>query len=211
MLWRTHRKAESCGGKQRITEGWDGVLPTAAERLGPAHIVFAYMLVMAVFAFDVLLPLGVNVSALYLVPLGFLVLWSSPKQSSVVLLIAGVCTVLTGIGFFLLAHDPWWVALANRTLAISIIGITTLLSLLRKRTEDDIKVLRGLLPICSYCKKIRDDEGYWQQVERYIAARSNAGFSHGVCPDCGFKHFPTAYDQRDQETTAAGLSHSSAT
>ena len=48
----------------------------------------------------------------------------------------------------------------------------------------NIKVLRGLLPICSHCKKIRDDKGYWKQVEIYIREHSEAEFSHGLCPDC---------------------------
>ena len=47
-----------------------------------------------------------------------------------------------------------------------------------------VKQLRGLLPICSYCKRIRGDDSYWQQVEGYIAAHSNAQFSHGICPTC---------------------------
>jgi phosphoserine phosphatase RsbU/P len=47
-----------------------------------------------------------------------------------------------------------------------------------------VKQLHGLLPICSYCKKIRDDHNYWQQVEAYVSSHSNAQFSHGVCPDC---------------------------
>lgn len=47
-----------------------------------------------------------------------------------------------------------------------------------------VKQLQGLLPMCSYCKKIRDDQNYWQQVESYIAARSEATFSHGICPGC---------------------------
>jgi PAS domain S-box-containing protein len=48
----------------------------------------------------------------------------------------------------------------------------------------DIKVLSGLVPICSNCKKIRDDKGYWTQIEGYIQAHSEAKFSHGICPDC---------------------------
>src|SRR5215210_1260561 len=48
----------------------------------------------------------------------------------------------------------------------------------------NVKQLRGLLPICSYCKRIRGDDSYWQQVEGYIAAHSNAQFSHGICPAC---------------------------
>lgn len=47
-----------------------------------------------------------------------------------------------------------------------------------------VKTLRGLLPICASCKKIRDDDGYWQQVEVYIRDHSDAEFSHGICPDC---------------------------
>ncbi len=47
-----------------------------------------------------------------------------------------------------------------------------------------VKQLRGLLPICAYCKKIRDDQNYWQQVESYLCAHSDVQFTHGVCPDC---------------------------
>jgi sigma-B regulation protein RsbU (phosphoserine phosphatase) len=47
-----------------------------------------------------------------------------------------------------------------------------------------VKTLQGLLPICSYCKKIRDDRNYWQQVEGYISEHSDAQFSHGICPEC---------------------------
>lgn len=49
---------------------------------------------------------------------------------------------------------------------------------------DEIEVLRGILPICSYCKKIRNDSGYWQAVEEYFFKASNIEFSHGICPDC---------------------------
>lgn len=54
-----------------------------------------------------------------------------------------------------------------------------------------IKVLRGLLPICSYCKKIRDDRGYWNQIEAYVARHTDAEFSHSICPDCLEVHFPS--------------------
>ena len=47
-----------------------------------------------------------------------------------------------------------------------------------------VKQLKGLLPICGYCKKVRDDRNYWQRVETYISAHSDARFSHGICPDC---------------------------
>lgn len=47
-----------------------------------------------------------------------------------------------------------------------------------------VKQLKGLLPICGYCKKVRDDRNYWQRVETYIAAHSDARFSRGICPGC---------------------------
>ena len=47
-----------------------------------------------------------------------------------------------------------------------------------------VKQLQGLLPICSYCKKIRDDQNYWHQVESYVRKHTDARFSHGICPDC---------------------------
>ncbi|MBI5383494.1 MAG: hypothetical protein HZA90_02265 [Verrucomicrobia bacterium] len=61
----------------------------------------------------------------------------------------------------------------------------------RKTTQltNQIKTLNGLLPICAWCKKIRDDKGYWDQIENYIETRSEALFSHGICPECRTKHF----------------------
>lgn len=57
----------------------------------------------------------------------------------------------------------------------------------------EIKTLSGLIPICSHCKKIRDDKGYWQQVEVYVRKHSTADFSHGICPDCAQKYHAELY------------------
>jgi methyl-accepting chemotaxis protein len=63
----------------------------------------------------------------------------------------------------------------------------------QERTRDlesaleKVQVLSGMLPICCSCKKIRDDQGYWQQVEQFVSMHSGARFSHGLCPDCGLK------------------------
>jgi sigma-B regulation protein RsbU (phosphoserine phosphatase) len=53
-----------------------------------------------------------------------------------------------------------------------------------------VKQLKGLLPICMFCKKIRNDENYWQQIEDYVARHSEADFSHGICPECLEKQYP---------------------
>ena len=55
---------------------------------------------------------------------------------------------------------------------------------------DQIKTLRGIVPICAGCKKIRDDQGYWDQVEVYVSNHTEAQFSHGICPDCMKRLYP---------------------
>ncbi|HXY62177.1 MAG TPA: response regulator, partial [Nitrospirota bacterium] len=59
-----------------------------------------------------------------------------------------------------------------------------------ERSMKEIKQLRGFLPICMNCKKIRDDKGYWTQVEVYISQHSDTTFSHGICPECVVKLYP---------------------
>ncbi len=54
----------------------------------------------------------------------------------------------------------------------------------------EIKTLRGILPLCSYCKKIRNDKGFWEQVDVYIHKYSQADISHSICPDCAKEHYP---------------------
>ncbi len=54
----------------------------------------------------------------------------------------------------------------------------------------EVKTLSGLLPICANCKKIRDDKGYWSQIEQYVTDRSDAQFSHSICPECAKKLYP---------------------
>ena len=65
-------------------------------------------------------------------------------------------------------------------------------SALRKleKALSEIKTLRGILPLCSFCKKIRDDKGYWEQVDVYINKYSEADISHSICPECLKKHYP---------------------
>jgi len=60
---------------------------------------------------------------------------------------------------------------------------------LRRKLEEEIKVLKGIIPICSYCHKIRNDKEIWQQMETYISEHSEALFSHGMCPECSEKEF----------------------
>ena len=63
-----------------------------------------------------------------------------------------------------------------------------------KEALEEVKVLSGLIPICMDCKKIRDDRGFWNQLETYISKHSEAKFSHGICPDCIKSKHPEVYE-----------------
>jgi CheY-like chemotaxis protein len=63
-----------------------------------------------------------------------------------------------------------------------------------ERQLTEIKVLRGLVPLCVSCKKVRDDSGYWEAIETYLQDRSEAEFSHAVCPECSERLYPEFYD-----------------
>ena len=77
----------------------------------------------------------------------------------------------------------------NRALKSEVQEKENLISELR-RAVSEVKTLTGLIPICASCKKIRDDKGYWNQIEKYIKEHSNADFSHGLCPECVDKLYP---------------------
>jgi CheY-like chemotaxis protein len=64
---------------------------------------------------------------------------------------------------------------------------------------NQVKTLEGLLPICCYCKNIRDDSGFWFSVENYMRSRSNAEFSHGICPECAEKYYSDLKHRANRE------------
>lgn len=99
-----------------------------------------------------------------------------------------------GVGAFLV--KPPQADEIERALTIAIARHADLMDLRRlneelKQTLAEVRTLKGLLPICCSCKKIRDDQGYWNEVEAYIMKRTDAVFSHGYCPQCLAKYFPS--------------------
>ena len=70
-----------------------------------------------------------------------------------------------------------------------------------RKALDEINTLRGFLPICVSCKNIRDDKGYWHQVESYIRNHSEVEFSHSLCPECSPKYFPDEIVHENNDST----------
>jgi hypothetical protein len=93
--------------------------------------------------------------------------------------------------FFSVWHVPSSWALEAADTAIDVVTLLALVAVIEylARQRRQIQVLQGLLPICGFCKRIRDEQGGWLQLERYITERSEARFSHTFCPDCGRTHY----------------------
>jgi len=69
---------------------------------------------------------------------------------------------------------------------------------------DEVKTLSGMIPICSHCHKIRDDQEFWDRLESYLSKHSGAQFSHGICPDCIKELYPDFDNQPKAKSGASG-------
>jgi hypothetical protein len=110
-------------------------------------------------------------------------------------------------------QTTWFHALALVSLALALVTLPLVrVRQLRRRAREldarvqdaigELKVLSGLLPICAWCKKIRDDGGYWSQIEAYLGAHTDARFTHGICPECRKQMLDN--DKRDQVSPGTG-------
>ena len=176
------------------------------EKISYRLLIISTFLALGFFYFDLLVPLGIAGGIPYTALVALSVY--SPRINFT-LYVTSISSILIVLGHILSPEGgEQWMAITNRFLALSAIWVTSILLIFWKQAEEerrkiqieldgsqeDVKILSGLLPICASCKKIRDDEGPWNQVEEYIHEHSEAQFSHGICPDCRKKLYPEFAD-----------------
>jgi hypothetical protein len=150
----------------------------------------ALVLAGLVFGLDLLDKFGNAVSVLYVAPV-LLVGLVAARRNPQMIVIASVCSVLTVVGFALASAPPvLGVAVVNRVLSLLAVWLSASLCLLCLRVEDPLDSVRGFLPICSSCKKIRDEEGLWHHLESYFSEQFAIKFTHGICSDCVRRMYP---------------------
>jgi hypothetical protein len=155
---------------------------------------------------DYLTGYSVGLSVFYLAPIGFFS-WFVNKTAGVFMSVLCIVTISLADYYAGKTYESYFAEFWNVFLLFCFFLIVTLLiselKLELKRRNDlilelqkasqEIKTLQGILPICASCKKIRDDQGYWKQIESYIREHSGAEFSHGLCPDCAKKLYPDIF------------------
>ena len=166
----------------------------------------SFLLLLLIGTMDYLTGYMFRLDLFYLVPVAYAA-WYIDRNTGYVfsLAAAGIITLsdaLSGktFGHFLL--ELWNASMRLGFYLIVVFLMAWVRSTMQERKEligelqktlQEVKELRGILPICSSCKKIRTDEGYWQHVDVYIRDNTNAEFSHGICDDCLKKLYPEYY------------------
>lgn len=109
----------------------------------------------------------------------------------------GVLMPLAQLDLTFLWKTPWTMAdsLINAVIRMAVLVAFAVLIDRITRQAREIRVLRGLLPVCGFCKKIRTEDQTWQPIESYITERSQASFTHTFCPECGKQHYGEYFDQ----------------
>ena len=132
---------------------------------------------------------------LYLLPI-VLASWLSSLRWS---LLSAIVMPLVHLSFTKFWDTPFKMvdATINTCIRIAVfVGFAYLVNkvgIQKQALEKEVQTLRGILPICSFCKKIRTQDGEWESLESYISKRSEAEFSHGVCSECCKKNYPEIY------------------
>ena len=141
---------------------------------------------------------------LFIVPVGLAAWYNGARWG----LVFAIVLPLIRLYFTTTSPVPWSfsVSVINAAIRIAVlVGYTLLIAYIakqKKELEREVNILEGILPVCSFCKKIRDEHDVWQPMENYITDRSEASFSHSFCPECKEKHYGDFLRQRKAAAAA---------
>lgn len=139
---------------------------------------------------------------MFVVPVGFAAWYNGARMG----LVFAIILPLIRLYFTTLFSVPWGFPISVANAVIRIVVLVSFALLIayiakqKKELEREINILEGILPVCSFCKKIRDELSIWHPMENYITARSEVSFSHGLCPECKEKHYGDFLRQRKRDS-----------
>jgi hypothetical protein len=156
------------------------------------HPVHWVLLVLGVLLLDYATGPHIQLALLFLLPVAL----ATASQGLAAGVGVAIALPILHLSFFAKWPPPasWTLQIADTLIDVVLLVAIALMVDYIVRQDREIRVLEGLLPICSFCKRIRDEQGEWRQLETYIAARSQARFSHTFCRDCGRQEYPDLAD-----------------
>jgi hypothetical protein len=174
----------------------------------PQVAVISFLFIFIIAAIDHITVYDFGFFVLYYIPLIFFS-WYSNRIGAVLISGLTICALFianfhTGYEYTLTFSNIWNMTLLLASFLLVSLGAQHVAHLLKAERElsaklknaiIEIRHLSGLLPICALCKKVRNDKGYWEEVEAYIGKRSEASFTHGICPDCMREKYPNIVDE----------------
>lgn len=140
-----------------------------------------------ILALDYLTGGAIQFPIAFIIPV-VLASWFCPPRTGYILAVA-LPTIRLGFAFLWDWPSPQSHMIVNLLIRLAVLLFIAYLVNKAARLTREVKLLKGILPVCSHCKKIRDRESNWQPIEKYISERSEADFSHGICPECAEIHY----------------------
>lgn len=159
---------------------------------------YCFLLALIVLMVDYLAGPLIQFPVLYLAPIGLATWYSGRRWGFIFAGTMGLARLL----YFSIWVTPWGISVTLINTVIRLIVFTGYVYLIDKAATQhralakEVRILTGLLPICSFCKKIRDGDETWQPLELYISRHSEAEFSHGLCPECLRDQYPEYYQSQ---------------
>lgn len=184
-----------------------------SPHLSPYHLAVLHGIcitfLVLIFLFDLVIPPGIAVGVLYAVVI-LLSLWLPHDKTTLIFSLISSFLIIAAF-FYKPPVEEMWKVVFNRGISLFTVWIIASLGLKRRKMEqqrntillerekalEEIKILRGFLPICASCKKIKDDKGEWIQIEGYIRRHSEAEFTHSICPECAERLYPDFFNKSD--------------
>jgi len=159
---------------------------------GPLILFFGFAVSLLLLIADYVAGPFIQFPVTYLIPVAFLSWYKGRRWGLTFSIVMPLFRLYFNIALWTV---PWSFTEASVNALIRIVVLSSF-ALIMDRTATQtralsrrVSILEGLLPICAYCKKIRDQKDEWQAMEKYIMARSEATFTHGICPDCMRENF----------------------
>ena len=161
-------------------------------------LVYWLILAFLILILDYITGPLIQFPILYLIPIGLTTWYSGRKWGLIFALSMPLIRLYFAIFLWDVPRTIFETAINASIRVVVLTGFAYLVDrivIYERELEKEVRILEGILPICSFCKKIRNKDGNWERLEQYIRAHSEAEFSHGMCPECAKQHYPDYFKE----------------